>query len=108
MLNESLRSQPVYARIPAMVLYAQTERIEVASAPSSPGAGPFMMDFYEPRIMWTVEPAAHHTAECCHPAKVLTLRLVHCPMSASSSSSQALHEGKDPLYLPRRMPTYLP
>jgi len=52
----------VYARIPAVVLYAQTESIEVTGTPSSPGLGPFVMDFNGTGVMGTVEPAANHTA----------------------------------------------
>jgi len=55
------------------VLYAQTEGVEVIGTPASPGAGPFMMDLHRPRIVGSVKPAAHHTAERCHPAEVALL-----------------------------------
>jgi hypothetical protein len=74
---EPLGSQPVYARIPSVVLYAQTERIEVTGAPASPRAGPFVVYLYRPRIMGAVEPAAHHTTEGCHPVQVALLLTCH-------------------------------
>ena len=72
-LNESLGPQPVYARIPAVVLYAQTEGVEVTGAPASPRPGPLVVDLHRPRIMGAVESPANHTAECCHPVKVALL-----------------------------------
>ena len=73
MLHETLGSQPVYARIPAVVLYAQAEGVEMAGAPASPRPGPFVMNFDRGRIMGTVESSANHTSECSHPAEVALL-----------------------------------
>ena len=69
----------MYAAVAAVVLYAQTECVEVAGTPPSPRPGSFVMDLHRPRIMRAVEPTADHTAERSHPAQVALLLIRHAP-----------------------------